>query len=78
MPPELLPGHPSRMTPALSDMGSTFARTEIIAEEICDKAAPIPDQTPSSDRNKLLNEVLALAAGEGRPRRPIVRTTDSA
>ena len=40
--------------------GSTFVRAEIIAEGIYDKAAPVPDLTPSPDRNKFLHEVLAL------------------
>lgn len=43
-----------------SGKGSTFVRAEIIAEEIYDKAAPVPDLTPSPDRNKFLHEVLAL------------------
>ncbi len=43
-----------------SGKGSTFIRAEIIAEEIYDKAAPVPDLTPSPDRNKFLHEVLAL------------------
>ncbi len=43
-----------------SGKGSTFVRAEIIAEGIYDKAAPVPDLTPSPDRNKFLHEVLAL------------------
>lgn len=43
-----------------SGKGSTFVRAEIIAEEIYDKAAPVPDLTPSPDRNRFLHEVLAL------------------
>ncbi len=43
-----------------SGKGSTFTRAEIIAEDIYDKAAPVPDLTPSPDRNKFLHEVLAL------------------
>ena len=43
-----------------SGKGSTFVRAEIIAEDIYDKAAPVPDLTPSPDRNKFLHEVLAL------------------
>ena len=43
-----------------SGKGSTFIRAEIIAEGIYDKAAPVPDLTPSPDRNKFLHEVLAL------------------
>ncbi|MGH8549857.1 MAG: hypothetical protein ACRERU_14880 [Methylococcales bacterium] len=40
--------------------GSTFVRAKIIAEEIYDKAAPVPDLTPSPDRNKFLHEVLEV------------------
>lgn len=40
--------------------GSTFVRSEIIAGRIYEKAAPIPDLTPSPDRNKFLHEVLAI------------------
>jgi len=40
--------------------GSTFVRAEIIAENIFDKAAPVPNLTPSPDRNKFLHEALAL------------------
>jgi len=43
-----------------SGKGSTFTRAEIIAEDIYDKAAPVPDLTPSPDRNKFLHEVLAI------------------
>ena len=43
-----------------SGRGSTFVRAEIIAKEIYDKAAPVPDLTPSPDQNKFLHEVLAL------------------
>ena len=43
-----------------SGKGSTFKRARIIAEGIYDKAAPVPDLTPSPDRNKFLHEVLAL------------------
>ena len=35
-------------------------RARIIAKEIYDKAAPVPDLTPSPDQNKFLREVLAL------------------
>jgi hypothetical protein len=37
--------------------GSTFVRAEIIGTEIFDPAAPIPDLTPSLDRNQFLREV---------------------
>ena len=43
-----------------SGTGSTFVRANIIAKEIYDKAASVPDLTPSPDRNKFLHEVLAL------------------
>ena len=43
-----------------SGKGSTFIRAKIIAEGIYDKAAPVPDLTPSPDRNKFLHEVLAV------------------
>ena len=43
-----------------SGKGSTRFRAEIIARGIYDKAAPVPDRTPSSDQNKFLHEVLAL------------------
>jgi len=42
-----------------SGIGSTYDRAKIIAENIYDKAAPVPDLTPSPDRNKFLHEVLA-------------------
>jgi hypothetical protein len=40
--------------------GSSFARATIIGEQIYDRAAPIPDMTPSPDRNLFLHEVAAL------------------
>jgi hypothetical protein len=40
--------------------GSSFARATIIGEQIYDRAAPIPDVTPSLDRNSFLHEVAAL------------------
>ena len=43
-----------------SGRGSTVVRARIIAEEIYDKAAPVPGQKPSPDRNKFVHEVLAL------------------
>jgi len=36
---------------------STFRRAELIARQIYDRAAPIPDVTPSPDRNAFLQEV---------------------
>ena len=47
--------------------GSTFLRARIISDEIYEPAAPIPDATPSPDRNKFLREIIAEvehAAGE--------------
>jgi energy-coupling factor transporter ATP-binding protein EcfA2 len=43
--------------------GSSFARATIIGEQIYDRAAPIPDVTPSPDRNSFLHEVAALVDG---------------
>lgn len=40
--------------------GSSFSRATIIAEQIYDRAAPIPDVTPSPDRNSFLHKVAAL------------------
>ena len=37
--------------------GSTFARAKIIANQVYDRAVPIPDVTPSPDRNQFLREV---------------------
>lgn len=39
--------------------GSTFVRARIIGDEIYDPAAPVPDVTPSPDRNRFLREVIA-------------------
>lgn len=39
-------------------IGSTFVRARIIGDEIYDPAAPIPDVTPSPDRNQFLKEVI--------------------
>ena len=38
--------------------GSTFVRARIIGDEIYDPAAPVPDATPSPDRNQFLKEVI--------------------
>ena len=38
--------------------GSTFVRARIIGDDIYEPAAPIPDVTPSPDRNRFLNEVV--------------------
>jgi hypothetical protein len=40
--------------------GSSFVRATIIGEQIYDRAAPIPDVTPSPDRNTFLHEVADL------------------
>lgn len=39
---------------------SSFARASIIGKEIYDRAAPVPDVTPSPDRNLFLHEVEGL------------------
>ena len=47
--------------------GSTFVRARIIGDEIYKPAAPVPDVTPSPDRNQFLREIIAeveKAAGE--------------
>ncbi len=38
--------------------GSTFERADIIGRQIFDPAAPIPDVTPSIDRNRFLRDVV--------------------
>jgi hypothetical protein len=43
-----------------SGRGSSYARASIIGERIYDRAAPIPDVTPSPDRNSFLHEVAAI------------------
>lgn len=43
-----------------SGLGSSYARASIIGERIYERAAPIPDMTPSPDRNSFLHEVAAL------------------
>jgi hypothetical protein len=40
--------------------GSSYSRATIIGEQIYDRAAPIPDVTPSPDRNSFLHEVATL------------------
>jgi energy-coupling factor transporter ATP-binding protein EcfA2 len=39
--------------------GSTFVRAKIIGEQIYEPAAPVPDATPSPDRNQFLRDVVA-------------------
>lgn len=43
-----------------SGRGSSYARASIIGESIYNRAAPIPDVTPSPDRNSLLHEIAAI------------------
>ena len=43
-----------------SGRGSSYARAAIIGERIYDRAAPIPDEIPSPDRNSFLHEVAAV------------------
>ena len=38
--------------------GSTFVRARIIGDEIYEAAAPVPDVTPSPDRNQFLRQVI--------------------
>jgi hypothetical protein len=40
-----------------SGRGSTFTRANIIADQVYNRAAPVPDVTPSPDRNQFLREV---------------------
>ncbi len=40
-------------------IGSTFVRARIIGDEIYEPAAPVPDTTPSPDRNQFLREIVA-------------------
>ena len=42
-----------------SGRGSTFVRARIIGNDIFAQAAPVPDVTPSPDRNQFLREVVA-------------------
>lgn len=42
-----------------SGTGSTFVRARIISGEIYGPAAPVPDITPSPDRNQFMREVVA-------------------
>jgi hypothetical protein len=46
-----------------SGRGSSYARASIIGERIYERAAPIPDATPSPDRNAFLHEVAAVVEG---------------
>lgn len=40
--------------------GSSYVRASIIGEQIYQRAAPVPDVTPSPDRNSFLHEVAAM------------------
>lgn len=40
--------------------GSTFVRARIIADQVYDKAAPVPDVAPSPDRNDFLHAVCRI------------------
>ena len=42
----------------LAGKGSSFGRANIIANDIYDKAVPVPDVAPTPDRNKFLHEVI--------------------
>ena len=44
---------------AESGRGSTYARARIIGNDIYESAAPVPDVTPTPDRNQFLREVVA-------------------
>ncbi|MBS0659124.1 MAG: hypothetical protein JSR82_12855 [Verrucomicrobia bacterium] len=44
----------------VSGRGSSFTRASIIGERIYDRAAPVPDVTPSPDRNSFLHEVAVV------------------
>jgi hypothetical protein len=46
--------------------GSTFVRARIIGDEIYEPAAPVPDVTPSPDRNQFLREVISEVEGAAR------------
>lgn len=43
-----------------SGRGSSYTRASIIGERIYDRAAPVPDLTPSPDRNSFLHDVAAV------------------
>lgn len=52
---------------ALSGRGSTFVRARVIAEDVYERAAPVPEPIPSPDRNRFwreVTEVLGQAAEE--------------
>ena len=46
-----------------SGMGSTFVRARIIGNDIYEPAAPVPDVTPTPDRNQFLREVVGEVEG---------------
>lgn len=50
-----------------SGRGSSFTRANIIADQVYNRAVPVPDVTPSPDRNQFLREVnleVEMAAAE--------------
>lgn len=46
-----------------SGRGSSYVRASIIGKQIYGRAAPVPDVTPSPDRNSFLHEVAAVVEG---------------
>ena len=46
-----------------SGMGSSFVRARIIGNDIYEPAAPVPDVTPTPDRNQFLREVVGEVEG---------------
>ena len=46
-----------------SGRGSTFVRARIIGNDIYEPAAPVPDVTPTPDRNQFLKEVVGEVEG---------------
>lgn len=55
--------------PAFNRSGpwSSYTRASIIGERVYERAAPIPDVTPSPDRNTFLHEVAAVVERAARP-----------
>lgn len=46
-----------------SGRGSSFVRARIIGNDIYEPAGPVPDVTPTSDRNQFLREVVGEVEG---------------
>jgi hypothetical protein len=44
----------------LRGTGSTFIRARLIADDVYDRAAPVPTATPSLDRNEFLHEIIRV------------------